>query len=796
MGYSLGFAERREKNALRKRLRYVTQNHPRPHLIITIIIIIIIMTTTTPTPPPDRSRHRCDDDDDIDRILLEACPTLFEVDDDDDAVEDALGTIGIPHHPPADRNRQRADGKDGRGKTTNNGSARKKKNFIKAEKRRTTPIISTGGSDGSSSDAVARRQSDEKTRNLSHSEGASTEAALRDVVLKTMSENNNNNNNNQEEEEEEEDVEMGRSLRQENAEGEKNDGPSASAKSFGGSVDGLMKAAAARREYRPAMSENYSNDMNNSNDNCFDAFDLDDFMADFVPPEMSNVLKESDAQRKDRLRRNREAAQLSRARKKKQLEEFANAAKVFREQFLQSNALVGKLANENHVLRMHLAHLARFVTADAATEAKKMNLPSLPPPTLAMQYLQQQQQQQQPISVGSPTVSQPATVPGGKIMIPPFNPHAYAKEAEVKRPASKRQQEEEERLGNLSPSPYNNNNKNSGQLSNTNSPKRQRTKKSSVVATTTALALSTACVLNNTNKAATVVSRSGTAASIATNVGRLATRHLTALPDLPDGVSEGNGIIASPDLKQALEMNWTMPDQAEMEKDKHSKALAFASEAIKKLSFDNQDEDKRKVKEKTKEEMAMNLWSEEDKNDKETHTMLLDEEANKVDPWFAAFRAARMHDVIQKMSRVNCAEVFQYKLQLEEDDDVNEQTTSAAAANIVTINPETPEQRIARKRSSGAIPLDDGSGYPQTTTSRTAFQTETQTTTTSSGEDNNNPSSSLVSMLLPPWEMTDGANDKSAAAMLRRLTKTFIVMFSKETGTYTTYACRLPIANL
>merc|ERR1712100_204184 len=208
-----------------------TQNHPRPHLIITIIIIIM----TTPTPPPDRSRHRCGDDDDIDRILLEACPTLFEVDDDDDAVEDALGTIGTPHHPPADRNRQRADGKDGRGKTT--------KNFIKAEKRRTTPIISTGGSDGSSSDAVARRQSDEKTRNHSHSEGASTEAALRDVVLKTMSENNdNNNNNNQEEEEEEEDVEMGRSLRQENAECEKNDGPSASAKSFGGSVDGLMKA--------------------------------------------------------------------------------------------------------------------------------------------------------------------------------------------------------------------------------------------------------------------------------------------------------------------------------------------------------------------------------------------------------------------------------------------------------------------------------------------------------------------------------------------------------------------------
>merc|ERR1712164_102081 len=116
-----------------------TQNHPRPHLIITIIIIM-----TTPTPPPDRSRHRCDDDDDIDRILLEACPTLFEVDDDDDAGEDALGTIGIPS--PADRNRhhrhQRADGKDGRrGKTTNNGSAKKN---IKAGKRRTTP--STGGS--------------------------------------------------------------------------------------------------------------------------------------------------------------------------------------------------------------------------------------------------------------------------------------------------------------------------------------------------------------------------------------------------------------------------------------------------------------------------------------------------------------------------------------------------------------------------------------------------------------------------------------------------------------------------
>ena len=43
----------------------------------------------------------------------------------------------------------------------------------------------------------------------------------------------------------------------------------------------------------------------------------------------------------------------------------------------------------------------------------------------------------------------------------------------------------------------------------------------------------------------------------------------------------------------------------------------------------------------------MNLWSEEDKNDKETHTMLL-AEAEQIDPWFAAFRAARMHDVIQR----------------------------------------------------------------------------------------------------------------------------------------------------
>ena len=381
-------------------------------------------------------------------------------------------------------------------------------------------------------------------------------------------------------------------------------------------------------------------------------------------------------------------------------------------------------------------------------------------------------------------------------MIPPFNPHAYAKVVDAKRSAS-------ERLGDLSPSAKANtgnnnnddNNANGSQNSNTNSPKRQRTKKSSVVATATALALSTACVLNNTNKAATVVARSGTAASIATNVGRLATRHLTALPgsfaDSLEGISEERGIIASPDLKQALEMNWTMPDQAEIEKSKHSKALAFASEAIKKLSFDQHEDDKTKV---------MNLWSEDDKEDKGTLTMVSDEEANKIDPWFAAFRAARMHDVIQKMSRVDCAEVFQYKVQQDEDKDANEQTISAAASVIKTER-ETPEQRIARKRASGAIPLDDGSGYSQGKTSRTVFGQSGTKTTTSSSEDNNNdnnnnPSSSIVSMLLPPWEMTDAANDKSAAAMLRRLTKTFIVMFSKETGTYTTYACRLPIANL
>ena len=179
------------------------------------------------------------------------------------------------------------------------------------------------------------------------------------------------------------------------------------------------------KEYRPAMSENYSNDMNNSNDNCFGAFDLDDFMADFVPPEMSNVLKESAAPKEGSVEEKQRGKRgVAPCRKKKQLEEFANAAKVFREQFLQSNALVGKLANENHVLRCTWRIWRGLSPPDLCTEAKKMNLPSLPPPTLAMQYLQQQQQQQQPISVGSPTVSQPATVPGGKIMIPPFNPLA------------------------------------------------------------------------------------------------------------------------------------------------------------------------------------------------------------------------------------------------------------------------------------------------------------------------------------------------------------------------------------
>merc|ERR1719265_2650611 len=80
-----------------------------------------------------------------------------------------------------------------------------------------------------------------------------------------------------------------------------------------------MGATTKTGEYRPSNSENYSN--NNNNENGFDAFDLDDFMADFVPPEEiglpqmkdsnGDVLKESEAQRKDRLRRNREAAQLS-----------------------------------------------------------------------------------------------------------------------------------------------------------------------------------------------------------------------------------------------------------------------------------------------------------------------------------------------------------------------------------------------------------------------------------------------------------------------------------------------------
>ena len=694
---------------------------------------------------------------------------LLEDDDNDDAPKPASGGVVFDDDPPVffeeeekeeDKEEEFAasmifhpmDGKEEDGKRRKKTKKKEKEPLpnntknkrVRGETRVTT---TTRCSDGSSYD------DDFATNRKVDAYDDCSEECLREVVLKTMSENEREN---REKEQQREDVEMG------------------------------ATTTKTREEYRPSNSENYSN---NNNDNGFDAFDLDDFMADFVPPEEiglpqmkdsnGDVLKESEAQRKDRLRRNREAAQLSRARKKRQLEEFANAAKVFREQFLHSNALVGKLVNENHVLRMHLAHLARFVTPAAATEAQKMNLPPLPPPTLTTQHLQQQQQQQQNLVTLRPApVAPSAMAPGGKILIPPFNPHAYAKAADA----------------NTSNNNNNNNNNGNGQNSNTNSPKRQRTKKSSVVATATALALSTACVLNNTNKAATVVARSGTAASIATNVGRLATRHLTALPgsfvDSLEGGSEDVGIIASPDLKQALEMNWTMPDQAEMEKSKHSKALAFASEAIKKLSFDDNDDDKMKVK---REETAMNLWSEEDK---ETRTMLSDKEANKIDPWFAAFRAARMHDVIQKMSRVDCAEVFQYKLQPEEEEDVNEQTMSDAA-NVITSEYESPEQRIARKRASGAIPLDDGSGYPQTTTSHTVFQSQTKTTATSSEDkNNNNPSSSIVSMLLPPWEMTNGANDKSAAAMLRRLTKTFIVMFSKDTGTYTTYACRLPIANL
>jgi len=695
---------------------------------------------------------------------------LLEDDDNDDAPKPASGGVVFDDDPPVffeeeekeeDKEEEFAasmifhpmDGKEEDGKRRKKTKKKEKEPLpnntknkrVRGETRVTT---TTRCSDGSSYD------DDFATNRKVDAYDDCSEECLREVVLKTMSENEREN---REKEQQREDVEMG------------------------------ATTTKTREEYRPSNSENYSNN-NNNNENGFDAFDLDDFMADFVPPEEiglpqmkdsnGDVLKESEAQRKDRLRRNREAAQLSRARKKRQLEEFANAAKVFREQFLHSNALVGKLVNENHVLRMHLAHLARFVTPAAATEAQKMNLPSLPPPTLTMQHLQQQQQQNL-VTLRPAPVAPSAMAPGGKILIPPFNPHAYAKAADA----------------NTSNNNNNNNNNGNGQNSNTNSPKRQRTKKSSVVATATALALSTACVLNNTNKAATVVARSGTAASIATNVGRLATRHLTALPgsfvDSLEGVSEDVGIIASPDLKQALEMNWTMPDQAEVEENKHSKALAFASEAIKKLSFDdNDDDDKMKVK---REETAMNLWS---KEDKETRTMLSDKEANKIDPWFAAFRAARMHDVIQKMSRVDCAEVFQYKLQPEEEEDVNEQTMSDAA-NVITSEYESPEQRIARKRASGAIPLDDGSGYPQTTTSHTVFQSETKTTATSSEDkNNNNPSSSIVSMLLPPWEMTNGANDKSAAAMLRRLTKTFIVMFSKDTGTYTTYACRLPIANL
>ena len=553
---------------------------------------------------------------------------------------------------------------------------------------------------------------------------------------------------------------------------------------------------------------------------AFDAFDLDDFMADFVPPEEEeeeeeeeeligvrlgaqiktndddddedtnnrSMNKESEQQKRERLKRNREAAQLSRARKKKKLEDLANAARSFRAQAHQANDLCAKLANENHVLRIHLAHLARFATQECAIEAKKINLPPLPPPVLTKNA------QLLPNTLQTlPPVIPSQTGNGQKLLIPAFNPLTYA--PAVTATSSKR-------IALKDDDSSNNNNNNNGQHSNTNSPKRQRTKKSSVVATATAIALSTACVMNNTNKAAQVVSRSGTAVSLATNVGRLATRHLTAFPgSFAD--ERDQGFIASPDLKEALEQTWTMPEHEENEKLKHSKALAFASEAIKKLSFFDDDEEQQKEEKETKiNTAALNVWSssEIEKDTTTEEKLLSDEGANKIDPWFAAFRSSRMHDVIQKMSRVDCAEVFQYKISEDEDmDDDGKRSNTSAAANIITSEYETEEQRIARKRSSGAIPLDDGTGYPQPNQSssqhrQTVFNTADGDETMSSSS--NNQQSSIVSMLLPPWEMTNAANDKSAAAMLRRLTKTFIVMFSKQTGVYTTYACKLPIAGL
>ena len=198
--------------------------------------------------------------------------------------------------------------------------------------------------------------------------------------------------------------------------------------------------------------------------------------------------------------------------------------------------------------------------------------------------------------------------------------------------------------------------------------------------------------MNNTNKAAQVVSRSGTAVSLATNVGRLATRHLTAFPgSFAD--ERDQGFIASPDLKEALEQTWTMPEHEENEKLKHSKALAFASEAIKKLSFFDDDEEQQKEEKETKiNTAALNVWSssEIEKDTTTEEKLLSDEGANKIDPWFAAFRSARMHDVIQKMSRVDCAEVFQYKISEDEDmDDDGKRSNTSAAANIITSEYET-----------------------------------------------------------------------------------------------------------
>ena len=134
-----------------------------------------------------------------------------------------------------------------------------------------------------------------------------SEDKLGEVVLKTMSENERES---REKEQQQEDVEMGATTK-------------------------------TRGEYRPSNSENYSN--NNNNENGFDAFDLDDFMADFVRPEIGlPQMKDANGDVFERIRSAKEGSveekqrggAVARARKKRQLEEFANAAKVFREQFL------------------------------------------------------------------------------------------------------------------------------------------------------------------------------------------------------------------------------------------------------------------------------------------------------------------------------------------------------------------------------------------------------------------------------------------------------------------------------